>query len=76
MNDEHVDVRTDVTPSNVQIALDGFTQKDVARAITQLAYRRAYNERSDVKAARKERQVRLAAAMRYVREHPELRGAR
>ena len=57
---------------NVQPQLDGFTEKDVARAISSLAYRKAYNARADVKAARKERNARIALAMRYVREHPEV----
>lgn len=67
MNDE-----TNVKHGNTQIGLEGFTAKDVAAAIRSIAYRKAYNQRKDVKAARQERNARIKLAMKYVKEHPEV----
>jgi len=49
--------------SNVQSAGDELTQKEIARAIAQLKYR-------------KTRQKRIKLAMDWVRQHPELLAAK
>lgn len=66
MNDEtnkHVNVPSEIA---------GFSAKEVARAIRSIAYRKAYNNRPDVKQARKERNQRIGLAMRYIKQHPEV----
>lgn len=61
---------------NVHTSTDGLSEKDVARAIAQLVYRKTYNARPEVQARRKEynkvRQQRVKVAMEYVRKHPEV----
>jgi hypothetical protein len=69
-----MNTNNDSTHSNVQSEIDGFSPRDVARAISLLAYRKVYNQREEVKRARKERNERVKLALRYVREHPELGG--
>lgn len=49
-----------------------FTKEEIARAIHQIAYRKAYNNSPRQKQVRKERQERVKSAMRWVREHPEV----
>jgi hypothetical protein len=58
--------------SNVQIDTHEFTKEDIARAIRQIAYRKAYNKSPRQVTARKQRQQRIKIAIRYVKEHPEV----
>jgi len=70
MNNEHT------AHSNVQDVDVEITREDIARAIAQLAYRKAYAQRPEVKEARKvyqqERARKIKAAMEYVKMHPEV----
>lgn len=63
-------------PNNDHGVDGGITQKDIARAIKSIAYRKAYNQRADVRAARKEYSVersrRIKMAMEYIKKHPEV----
>lgn len=60
---------------NDHIVSDEISEKDIARAIHSIAYRKAYNQRADVQRKRKEynrvRSERIAIAVKYIKQHPE-----
>ena len=64
------------THGNVQIGNEEISRKDIERAIHQIAYRKAYNNRPDVCARRKRtmkvRSERIKLAMEYIKQHPEV----
>ena len=62
---------TNVT-ANAPSQTGEITRKDIERAIHALAYRKAYNQRAEVRRNRKDRQERIKIALRYIKEHPEV----
>lgn len=60
---------TDAT-SNTHTQDVVFTKEEIARAIHQIAYRKAYNASPKQKQVRKERQERVRRVMEYVKQHP------
>ena len=72
MNDEHV-----VVSSNAQSDVE-ITEKDVARLLHSIAYRKAYNQREGVRARRKEygrkRNARMRLVAEWIKRNPEQGG--
>jgi hypothetical protein len=62
--------------SNTHENNTGISPEDIARAIKSIAYRKAYNQRPEVQAKRKEynrtRAERIKIAMEYIKKHPEV----
>lgn len=58
------------------LANSEFTEKEIARAIHSIAYRKAYSQRPSVKEKKRVRQQTIAEAVRWVREKRLIEGGR